>query len=148
MIDVFYSRDMVSIGANLSPSAGKPAAVAGALSMAGIPVRFLAPVPLATEDFHLAHDPDYVADVLKLRDAGVSSIALRLRLMDRAKGDETQLALETVSTGGHDLYDSANEMIEANEALGRCSKCGRYKSDDGKCPDGHRTKGKRHARTA
>jgi hypothetical protein len=39
-----------------------------------------------------------------------------------------------VSSGGHDLYDSVAEMIEANEELGRCDTCERYLSDDGACP--------------
>lgn len=69
--------------------------------------------------------------LLSQRDAGVPSVALRLRLLQDSVAAQ---ALDTVSDGGHDLYSSVQEMIAANEALGRCEDCGRYMSADGQCP--------------
>ena len=66
MIDVYYSPDMCSQETR-SPSAKKPAAVAKALVNASFNVEFHAPNPLRPEDFHVAHDPKYVAGVLSLR---------------------------------------------------------------------------------
>lgn len=69
--------------------------------------------------------------LLKQRDNGVPSIALRLSVL---QNPEAGRALETVSDGGHDLYSSVQEMIEANEALGHCPECDRYLTADGDCP--------------
>jgi len=68
--------------------------------------------------------------LLKQRDADVPSIALRVELSRTPGAAE---ALRTVSDGGHELYDSVEDMIEANEALGRCDECGRYLNQDGQC---------------
>ena len=71
--------------------------------------------------------------LLKQRDAGIPSLALRFQLLRSPAAAD---ALDTVSGGGHELYESVEEMIDANEALGRCNECGRYLSDDGECPGG------------
>ncbi len=39
--------------------------------------------------------------------------------------------------GGHALYASVDEMIAANEQLGRCDFCDCYLDDYGECPVGH-----------
>ncbi len=71
--------------------------------------------------------------LIKQREAGVPSILLRLRLF---QDPEAVRAIESVTDGGHDLYETVEDMIEANEALGRCDDCGRYLSDEGECPAG------------
>ena len=72
--------------------------------------------------------------LINQRERGVPSIALRLTLM---RNKEAVDCLEKVNDGGHELYDSIEEMIEANEELGRCDFCDAYLSDDGECPEGH-----------
>ena len=69
--------------------------------------------------------------LLAQRDAGVPSIALRMQLL---QNPDALQGLETVSDGGHELYASVQEMIEANETLGRCPDCERYNNADGCCP--------------
>lgn len=68
--------------------------------------------------------------LLKQRDNGIPSIVLRLQLM---RNQEAVDCLNQVSDGGHELYDSVDEMIDANEALGRCDSCERYLGEDGEC---------------
>lgn len=69
--------------------------------------------------------------LLKQIDGGLPSIALRLAL----RNDDTAVALlDTVSNGGHELYATVEEMIRANEALGRCAACGCYLTEAGGCP--------------
>lgn len=72
--------------------------------------------------------------LLKQRENGVTSIALRMTLMGNQEAVD---CLKNVSDGGHELYETVEEMVEANEYLGRCSECERYLSDDGECPVGH-----------
>lgn len=69
--------------------------------------------------------------LIKQREADLPSIMLRLRV---GRDPTAREALETVSDGGHELYADVQAMIEANEKLGRCEECGRYKSDNGRCP--------------
>lgn len=71
--------------------------------------------------------------LLSQRERGIPSLSLRLMLM---RDPSAAAVLESVSDGGHELYASVQEMIEANESLGRCSECGRYMSDEGECPAG------------
>lgn len=71
--------------------------------------------------------------LLAQREAGVPSIALRMRLMRDPRAVQ---AMEAVTDGGHELYPSVDAMIEANEALGRCPECGRYMTNAGECPVG------------
>jgi acetoin utilization deacetylase AcuC-like enzyme len=61
---VFYCAAMNADGNNYSPSAAKPGIVAAALVRAGIPVRFIEPVPLTDKQIALAHDLRYVRGVL------------------------------------------------------------------------------------
>lgn len=79
-----------------------------------------------------APDPSVCAGwLLMQKEHGVPSIALRLCLM---QDDEALACFEAVTDGGHELYESVQEMIEANEELGRCD-CGRYLSGPGgTCP--------------
>ena len=70
--------------------------------------------------------------LLSQREAGVPSLALRMRLM---RDDAAVAALKAVTDGGHELYESVQDMIDANETLGRCPWCGRYLKD-GVCPAG------------
>ena len=69
--------------------------------------------------------------LLKQIDAGIPSVALRMTLMH---DESAAAALDTVSDGGHELYESVEEMIDANEELGRCEECGRYLNESGDCP--------------
>ena len=62
------------------------------------------------------------------------SIALRIRLAESPAAVD---CLKEASDGGHELYESIEEMVEANEALGRC-RCGRYRSKEGPCVCGVR----------
>jgi hypothetical protein len=74
--------------------------------------------------------PSVCAGWLLLQRANdVPSIALRLHLHRNPKAAQ---CLRTVTDGGHELYGSVEEMIAANEALGRCD-CGRYLGEDGTC---------------
>lgn len=65
------------------------------------------------------------------REGGVPSLALRIRLL---LDPEALRAMDAVTNGGHELYPSVDAMIEANEALGRCPECGRYRTKAGACP--------------
>lgn len=66
-IPVFYSPAMVADSESFSPSAGKPALVVNSWQFLGLPLRFLAPQPLTAEQLGIAHDPDFVADILSCR---------------------------------------------------------------------------------
>lgn len=52
-----------------SPSAAKPGKVVAAWREAGLPLRVMAPRPATVDELALAHDRDYVDDVLALRRA-------------------------------------------------------------------------------
>lgn len=67
--------------------------------------------------------------LLMQKKTDLPSLALRLHLHRNPKAME---CLKTASSGGHELYDTVQQMIDANEALGRCD-CGRYLGTDGKC---------------
>jgi acetoin utilization deacetylase AcuC-like enzyme len=61
----FYSSDIVAhIGAHISPSSVKPEFIANALISNNIPVSFIEPHPVTVDDFNLAHDPEFVRDIL------------------------------------------------------------------------------------
>ena len=66
-IPVFYSPAMVAEIGSFSPSAGKPALVVASWQFLGLPLQFQAPRPLRAEQIGIAHDPDFVADVLGCR---------------------------------------------------------------------------------
>ena len=66
-IPVFYSPAMVAEIGSFSPSAGKPALVVESWQFLGLPLEFHLPQPLSAEQFGIAHDPDFVADVLSCR---------------------------------------------------------------------------------
>lgn len=66
-IPVFYSPAMVAETGSFSPSAGKPALVVASWQFLGLPLQFHAPQPLRAEQIGIAHDPDFVADVLGCR---------------------------------------------------------------------------------
>lgn len=63
-IPVFYSPKMVADAASFSPSAGKPALVVESWKALGVPIELRVPQPVSVEQFSLAHDPKFVADVL------------------------------------------------------------------------------------
>ena len=58
---------MVADGQSFSPSAGKPALAVESWQFLGLPLQFRAPQPLSAEQFGVAHDPEFVADVLSCR---------------------------------------------------------------------------------
>lgn len=61
----FYSSDVVAnIGAHISPSSVKPGFIANALVSNNVPVSFIEPHPVTIDDFNLAHDPEFVRDIL------------------------------------------------------------------------------------
>ena len=66
-IPVFYSPAMVADSQSFSPSAGKPALAVQSWQMLGLPLQFRAPQPLSAEQFGVAHDPEFVADILACR---------------------------------------------------------------------------------
>ena len=68
-IPVFYSPAMVANSESFSPSAGKPALAVESWQFLGLPLEFHTPQPLSAEQFGVAHDPDFVADVLSCRSA-------------------------------------------------------------------------------
>lgn len=61
--------------------------------------------------------------LLDQRERGVPSNAMRMALFTLPEAME---GMKAVGDGGHELYGSIDEMVEANEALGRCEGCGRY----------------------
>lgn len=63
-IPVFYSLAMVAEAASFSPSAGKPALVIQSWKAMAVPIELRVPQPVSVEQFSLAHDPKFVADVL------------------------------------------------------------------------------------
>ena len=66
-IPVFYSPAMVADSRSFSPSAGKPALAVKSWQFLGLPLQFYTPKPLSAEQFGVAHDPEFVADVLSRR---------------------------------------------------------------------------------
>ena len=66
-IPVFYSPAMVANSQSFSPSAGKPALAVKSWQLLGLPLQFRAPKPLSAEQFGVAHDPEFVADILSGR---------------------------------------------------------------------------------
>ena len=66
-IPVFYSPAMVADSRSFSPSAGKPALAVKSWQFLGLPLQFRTPQPLSAEQFGVAHDPEFVADVLSRR---------------------------------------------------------------------------------
>jgi acetoin utilization deacetylase AcuC-like enzyme len=67
-IPVFFSSRMVCAqNASFSPSAGKPAAVVASWKRLGVPLAWHAPAPATRDELALAHDGDFVDDVLACR---------------------------------------------------------------------------------
>lgn len=70
MIPVFYDpRQVAKDNISTSPSAGKPAEVVASWQAAKFPIVIRGVKPVTVEDFHRAHDPDHVDDVLSCRRA-------------------------------------------------------------------------------
>lgn len=66
-IPVFFSPAMVADAGSFSPSAGKPGAAVASWQALGLPLAIRAPAPVLPEQFGVAHDPRFVADVLACR---------------------------------------------------------------------------------
>ncbi|MFZ4625375.1 MAG: hypothetical protein ACOYNF_14210 [Rhodoferax sp.] len=63
-IPVFYTEQMVADAASYSPSATKPRAVVAAWEALGLPITRMEPAPVSPAQLALAHDADYVTQVL------------------------------------------------------------------------------------
>ena len=63
-VPVYFSPAMVANAGSFSPSAGKPGAAVASWQALGLPLVIHAPAPVAAEQFDVAHDPEFVADVL------------------------------------------------------------------------------------
>ena len=63
-LSVFYTDAMVADAASFSPSAGKPAEVLKSWQALGYPLEVIAPEPVSASHLHLAHDPEFVDDLL------------------------------------------------------------------------------------
>lgn len=66
-VPVFYCPGMVADSQGFSPSASKPAAVVERWQRIGIPIEIRAPEPVTTAQFKLAHEAQFVDDILALR---------------------------------------------------------------------------------
>ena len=66
-IPVFFAKAMVADSESYSPSAGKPGIALHSWQMLGLPLDIRAPRPVTPEAFGVAHDPEFVADVLACR---------------------------------------------------------------------------------
>lgn len=66
MIPVFYTPKQVALEGSTSPSAAKPAAVVEAWQAAGFPIEIREPRPVTRSELALAHDRQFVDDVLDL----------------------------------------------------------------------------------
>jgi acetoin utilization deacetylase AcuC-like enzyme len=64
MLKVFYSPCMVADSESFSPSAAKPQPVVASWRKLGIPIEVVEPEPVSVEQLRLAHEPEFVADVL------------------------------------------------------------------------------------
>jgi acetoin utilization deacetylase AcuC-like enzyme len=64
ILPVFYRPEMVSRTVSFSPSAEKPRRVVDDWRELGLPIRLVAPDPVAEVDLALAHDRDFVRGVL------------------------------------------------------------------------------------
>lgn len=68
-LPVFYTPRMVADSESFSPSAAKPAEVVESWRALGVPMRIVEPQPVTEADLCLAHDPDFVREVLDCRRA-------------------------------------------------------------------------------
>jgi hypothetical protein len=66
-IPVFFNPAMVADSQSSSPSAGKPVLAVRSWQSLGLPLQIRDPQPLSMEQFSVAHDPQFVADVLNCR---------------------------------------------------------------------------------
>ena len=66
-IPVFYTPKMLANADSQSPSAHKPAQVLQSWQEQGFAIEVLEPAPVRRADFVRAHDPDFVDDVMQLR---------------------------------------------------------------------------------
>lgn len=66
-IPVFFTPKQVAVTSSMSPSAGKPVSVVASWQERGLPIRIVEPEPVTVDDFALALDRDFVADVLACR---------------------------------------------------------------------------------
>ena len=65
-IPVFYTEKMVANSESYSPSAAKPKAVVAAWQELKMPISLREPEPASMKQFMLAHEREYVSDVLSL----------------------------------------------------------------------------------
>lgn len=63
-IPVFYSPAMVADSGSYSPSAAKPAQAVASWQRLDLPLTIVAPQLLTAEQFSIAHEPAFVADIL------------------------------------------------------------------------------------
>jgi acetoin utilization deacetylase AcuC-like enzyme len=63
-IPVFYTEQMVADSGSYSPSAAKPRAVVATWQQLGLSLSLREPTPASLDQLELAHDEEYVADVL------------------------------------------------------------------------------------
>lgn len=66
-LSVFYTDAMVADAASFSPSAGKPIEVLKSWQALGYPLEIIAPEPVSANQLHLAHEPEFVDDLLACR---------------------------------------------------------------------------------
>jgi acetoin utilization deacetylase AcuC-like enzyme len=66
-LPVFYRPEMVARSESYSPSAEKPRRVVDDWLALGLPVELFAPEPVSEAELGLAHDPDFVREVLACR---------------------------------------------------------------------------------
>ena len=158
-IPVFYSPAMVAEIGSFSPSAGKPALVVESWQFLGLPLQFHAPQPLSAEQFGVAHDPDFVADVLGCRRSngfGDKSPAVAAAL-PWTNGAMLSAAREALSNGlgaiapcsgfHHAGYDHAGGLLHLQWPDGDRRRPARRRArEQGRHPRLRRALGQRHAR--
>jgi acetoin utilization deacetylase AcuC-like enzyme len=66
-IATFYDEAMIADSESHSPGSSKPRPVVRACVEQGLPIEIKSFEPVTREDLALAHDPDYVRDILDLR---------------------------------------------------------------------------------
>lgn len=99
---VFYDKSQsVSANDSFSPSAQKPAQVVKSWKRLGIPYEERTFAPLTAEEIALAHDPDYVADVLACKRAnGFNNKSLEVaKALPWVCGSMATAALHSFNTG-------------------------------------------------
>jgi len=67
-IKVYFTDKQVSDSGSFSPSASKPQKVVDDWLKSGFPIDIVSPGPMDKRDFYLAHDTEYVNDVLRCKE--------------------------------------------------------------------------------